>query len=322
MSTFPDGLFQYGGTPVGDVLSYSMGNVYYVVQSTHAAYADVMEEKQGIYNNDGTWRVHTTIQSALDAATTNRNDYIIVLPDSTDYDLTAALTITKSRIHLLAPSGIDGGGFPNNSVRVEQTTASTGLITVTGDCVEIGGFFFKFAQDSDGIVLSGTRWHPIVHNNFFGMKASSSGTSTYALGGTGAISHFSIYKNYFTNYNPVAMTSTDNAIAAFINIASSSSTRGVIRDNILHTGANTTVGAAILCAGYGCFIIGNYIFEDLAFGAAEAGTLTLGISNSTDCFVADNRIGIVTAGNAVAGGTAESSYCHNFEATSGGTAAT
>lgn len=322
MSTFPDGLYQYGGVPVGsEVMGLSMGNVYWVVQSTHAAYQDVRDNKQGQYHNDGSWRVHTTIQSALDATVTNRNDYVVVLPDGSDYDLTATLTLTKNRVHLVAPSGFGTHGFPTNSVRIDQTTAATAIFTVTGDCVEIGGFFLKGSLSGNMLVLSDTRWHPVIHDNFFGVKASDASSACYAVGGTGAINHFSIYDNYFTNYSPTLMTGTNNALAAFISISSNTSTRGLIRGNLMHPGANTTVGAGILCAAYGGFIIGNYLWEDTAHGGSDAGVFTLGISNATNTFCADNRIGIATEANAVAGGTADQSYCHNFEATAGGTAA-
>ena len=319
MSTFPDGLYQYGGVPVGsDLNSLVMGNVYFVLESSNAAYDDVIEARQGIYHNDGSWRCHTTIQSALDATVANRNDYVIVLPDNTDYDMTATLTMTKNRTHLLAPSGMGTFGFPNNSVRLHQETAATALITVTGDCVEIGGFFFKHMTDSEGIILSGTRWHPVIHDNFFGMACADTGSAVYGVGGTGAISHASIFGNYFCNYSPGLMTGTNNAIAAFINISSGSSTRGLIRNNIMNTGANTTVGAGIKFSGVDGFVIGNYLWENAGGGGIDAGVFTLGISTSAQCFVADNRIGIATEANAVSGGTTDQSYCENYDGTSGG----
>lgn len=318
MSIFPDGLYQYGGVPVGSALEgLAMGNVYYVLQSTNADYTNIIDKRQGIYQNDGSWRCHTTIQSALNATVTNRNDYVVVLPDGSDYDLTETLTLTKNRVHLVAPSGFGTMGFPNNSVRIDQTTAATAIATITGDCVEIGGFFLKGSLSGDMIVLSSTRWTPIIHDNFFGVKASDASSSNYAVGGTGAISHASIYSNYFCNYSPALMTGTNNALASFISLTSGSCTRGLIRNNIMNTGANTTVGAGIIFSGVDGFVIGNYLWENAGGGGVDAGIFTLGISTSAQCLVADNRIGIATEANAVSGGTADQSYVCNYEGTSG-----
>jgi hypothetical protein len=175
MSNVPDFLTHMGGVPVGSLDSLSAGNIYFVMQTTNALYDKFCAARQGVYENDGTSRVHTSIQSALDATTANRNDYVIVMPDSSDYDITAALTMSNARTHLIAPSGLGCMGMPNNSVRVHQNTAATALITVTADCVEIAGFFFKHMTDSSGIVLSGTRWTPIIHDNFFAMACADTG---------------------------------------------------------------------------------------------------------------------------------------------------
>lgn len=320
MTTFGDQVFQFGGVPVGSFDTIGAGHVYYVCQTSNSLHeTDFIQDKIGTYS-DGTNRVHTTIQSALDATVANRNDYVLVMPDSADYDLTSTLTMTKRNVHLICPAGLNGNGFPTNAARIDMT-ADDEAITVTADCVEIAGFFFKGYLDASIIHLSGTRWHNIIHDNFFGMKASSAGSGNYGIKADGACSHFSFYRNYFTNYSPSAMSGTDNAIAGFIGVTSNTSTRGLIRDNIMHTGANTAVATGINASGYGMFIIKNFLFEDSSFGGSDGGTLTLGISNSTDCFVADNRIGITTAANAVDGGTADESYCENYEASSGGTAA-
>jgi len=301
-------------------LGLGVGNVYYVVQAANTAvYTHMIKNYQRTYS-DGSKAVQVTIQAALDATVANRNDYVIVMPDSSDYDLTVALTMTKKSVHLICPAGLGTQGFPSNAARVHQNTAATAIITVTGDAVEIAGLFFKGIEGGDIITLSGTRWHPHIHDNFFGIAATAS-SNNFGIVGTGAVSHASIHDNYFTNYSPGAMTGTDNDVAAFISLSSGSSTRGLIRGNLMHTGGNTAVAAAISVAGYGFFIIDNYLWEDVAFGGTQAGTLTLGISTSADCLVAGNRIGITTAENAVSGGTADASYVDNFEGTSGGTKA-
>jgi hypothetical protein len=290
------------------------------MQSSNALYPAFNNARQGTYPDDGTTKVHTTIQAALDSCTANRNDYVIVMPDSADYDITAALTMSKARTHLICPAGLGWGGMTPNMVRIHQNTASTAYITVSADTVEIAGFFFK--QDATSrdniIVLSGTRWCPWIHDNFFGMSATAS-TSKYGIYGDGAVSHFVFEKNYFTNYNPGLMTGTDNDIAAFIGLTSASCTRGVVRDNLLHTGANTVVVAGIRLAGYGNFVIHNILWEDVAFGGSQAGTFTAGINISVDSIACDNRIGLVDETEDIQGGTADQSLICNYDGTSGGT---
>jgi len=302
-------------------LGLGIGNVYYVVQAANTHVYNYVQANYAQTYADGSVSVHTTIASALTATVANRNDYVIVMPDSSDYDITAALAMSKRNVHLICPAGMNEGGLPTNAARVHQNTNATACITVTADCVEIAGLFFKGEEGSDIITLSSTRWHAVIHDNFFGIAATAS-SNNYGIVGTGACSHCSIYNNYFTNYSPGAMSGTNNDVAAFVALTSASSTRNNINNNYMMTGANTTVAAAISYAGYGGFIVGNYIFENLAFGGSDAGTLTLGISTSTDCLVVDNKIGVVTAANAVSGGTADSSYVTNYEATSGGTLAT
>jgi hypothetical protein len=304
-----------------NALGLGVGNVYHVVQAANSyVYAHVQKNYAGKHK-DGTAAVHVTIQSALDATVANRNDYVIVWPDSSDYDSTATITMSKRDVHLICPAGLGSEGFPPNAARVHQTTAATACITISADAVEVAGLFFKGVEGGNIIDLTGTRWSPHIHDCFFGMSATAS-SANYGIYASGACSHFSFHDNYFTNYSPGLMTGTDNDIAAFIYAGTNASTRGLIRNNIMHTGGNTAVAAAISCAGYGCFIIGNYLWEDVAFGGTQAGTLTLGISTSADCLVADNRVGITTAADAVQGGTADASYVVNYEGSSGGTLST
>lgn len=299
-------------------LGLGVGNVYYVVQATNTgAYTYAMQNLQQKYT-DGSMAVQVTIQAALDATVASRNDYVIVFPDASDYDITAALTMSKKAVHLICPAGLGTNGFPLNAARIHQNTNATACITVTGDAVEIAGLFFKGEEGSDIITLSGTRWHDYIHDCFFGIAATAA-SNNYGVVGTGACSHCVISDNYFTNYSPGLMTGTNNDVAAFIALTSNTSTRNNIRNNIMMTGANTTVAAAISYAGYGGVVTGNYIWENVAFGSSDAGVLTLGISTSADCLVADNRIGIATEANGVDGGTANQSYVVNYEGTSGGT---
>ena len=93
-----------GGIDVGNV-----GNVYYVIQSTKAFYADFMSKYQQRYS-DGSYAVHPDtgngagIQAAIDACKGGRSDYILVGTGA--YSLTTALTLAgKSSVHLIGVNG-------------------------------------------------------------------------------------------------------------------------------------------------------------------------------------------------------------------------
>jgi hypothetical protein len=264
-----------------------------------------------------------TIQKGLDACTANKDDYVILMPSSTDYDITATLTMSTARVHLVCPTGIGWGGITGNTVRIHQNTAATATITVSADNIEIAGIFFKGdATQTTGniITFSGTRWCANVHDNFFGMYATAL-TANYGIYAAGAMNHFAIYNNYFTNYQPGLNTGTNNNIAAFIGITSGSSTRGIIRNNIFLTGVNTTVAAAIADASTGSIIMDNIIYQSVANGGNDAGVLTLGVSSGVDSLCLRNAICIDhgSVANAFSGQTSNQGLILNYEPQVGGT---
>jgi len=320
LTNFPNGITSFGSVVTGNDFGYGIGNVYYVCQTTNTAvYADLYR-RYGItrYDNDNSLILHTTIQSALDACVANRGDYVLVSIDSSDYDLTETLTMTKKGVHLICPFGFGSNGIGMNAARLDCTTDAP-AVTITADCVEFAGFFIKgYLNTESNIYLSGTRWHANIHDNFVGMAASSAGTGNYGIYGDGACSHMSIHHNYVCNYSPAAMTGGNNAIAGGIVFSSASCTRNIISDNIVHTGHNTTMALGIEDVGASSIVRKNLVYEVNAHGASEASTLTLGIQTAPDSCVVDNRVGIDTEANGVIGGTANCSYIANYEPTNGG----
>lgn len=312
MSTFPDGVYEYGGVPVGGLKKLDMGNIYYCAATTNSLATYRFAGKH--YTNDGSAMLHSTIQSALDATVTQRNDYVILLDNFT---LAAALTMTKSRVHLISPQGIKVGGWVGD--RSITQGAAADCITVTGNGVEIAGIWFNSYQGSD-IIDVGTTWVINIHHNYFAMGATAS-SDNYGIVGTATIQP-SIHHNFFTNHSPGAMSGTDNDIAAFIGITSGAATRGYIADNVITTGLNTAVAAAIQWSGCEVIIARNVLWESAAHGASEAGVFTLGISTAADNIIVDNKIGITTGTDAVSGGTSGESYVSNYESASGATVAT
>ncbi len=299
-------------------LPFTSGKVFIVAQTTCPNY-DVLADLFPV-DPDGDVRLHSTIQSAHDAAVANRDDYIIVVPDSNDYDVDATITISKARLHIIAPAGLGHQGFPSNAVRLHQT-GDYFMFTVTADTVEIAGFFMKLYEGKGAITYAATtRWHQHIHDNFFG-SADTDASDSSVIYGTAANNHYSIHDNYFTNYTPGAVTGTDNDLGYFINFSSDSCTRGLIKNNYLTTGVNTEVTVGIQALGVDIIVDGNVFQESIAGSGTQDGVFTKGIATSVGSMVLRNYFAMDGA-NEVSGGTTDESYVQNFESTSGGTVVT
>jgi len=295
-----------------------VGNVYYVIQANHGEVAELTDYYEKTYV-DGSTAIQSTIATALTASQAERNDYIVCRPDNDFYATSATLTMDKNDVHLIAPDGFGKNGYANFRT-VIQETGSYALLTVTGHGVEIGGFFFAGKQGYSIITYgTGTVWAAYVHDNYFGMNATSGNTNNYGVYSGGSLNNYCIRDNTFSNFSPGATTGSNNAIAAFIGVTSGGSTRGLIKGNVLYTGSNTTVAAGIKAMSYEGTVIENYLWEDIAAAGVDAGTFTEGIRTGGNSFVARNVISIATAGNAVEGGTADQTHILNYEGTDGGT---
>lgn len=128
------------------------GNVYVVFNSSDEAYVQYYKDHNQIYD-DGTEMVQTSIASAVTAATTNRND-IIILNAQGAHTPTSMLTITKNRLHFFG-LGMRGGavGFGARArVTMGDSTVSAdiALMQNTG----VGNTFDNIKFDSSSIVAA------------------------------------------------------------------------------------------------------------------------------------------------------------------------
>lgn len=293
-----------------------VGNVYYVIQSTHGEVDELTDYHEKTYV-DGSSAVQGTIATALTASQAERNDYIVLRPDNDFYANSATLTMDKNDVHLIAPSNI-GTGMANFRI-VVQETGSAALLTVTGHGVEIAGLFLVGKAGETILDYgSGTVWSAFVHDSYFAMEGANGDTGNYGIHSTGALNSYCIRDNTFTNFSAVP-TGDQNAIAAFIGITNNSSTRGLIKGNVLHTGTNTAVAKGILAVGIAPIIVENYLWEDVQLGSAEAGTFTIGIETSLDGLVANNVISQANNDNTFSGGTGDQSFVQNYNSEDGGT---
>ncbi len=112
MTTVGDGLYQYGGMPVGPL---GIGNVYYVYDSTSTSAPDMVKRYGKSRYKDGSLPLHKHVSTssvvttdglaaALALTVEDRNDYVIMMPG--DYYVDEALVMDKRGVHLVCPAGM------------------------------------------------------------------------------------------------------------------------------------------------------------------------------------------------------------------------
>ena len=114
MTTFADGIFQFGGLPVGNgTIPTTFGNVYFV------------DAVNGVNTGSGSspagaWK---TVEYAYSRVKNNNDDIIAIRGGSTDNVLAASLAVTGSRVHFI---GLDGGWRQYGQGAKISVTASSG----------------------------------------------------------------------------------------------------------------------------------------------------------------------------------------------------
>lgn len=138
MTTFADGLYQFGGQPVGTGIPPTSGNVYFVNYTTGSNAGSGKNMSQP-------WK---TIEYAYDQVTTN-NDDVIVLMGSATHVLSAMLTVSKSRVHFIGIDGTDGRLYGQNAkVSLTATTGATNVFTMKNTGVRNSFTNIKFINES------------------------------------------------------------------------------------------------------------------------------------------------------------------------------
>ncbi|KKL51555.1 hypothetical protein LCGC14_2294320 [marine sediment metagenome] len=289
-----------------------VGNVYRVIKSSESYFNDFRADHDFEYS-DGSRSVHADdgsgdgIQSALDACVANRNDYVIVQPSESDYDLTAVLTLSKKSVHLLCPAGFGLERGSTNAARLEQTTASTEIFIVSGASVEIAGFYLKHKQNVTAIQLNTAgAYAPNIHHNNIAMNTTSTTSQAmiHAVGDGGA--YGDIHHNWIYSSG-----GNDTTIAAIIAIAASATMAEVTNNQItIGDGLTATVGIQNLAT--------KGMVADNRFGQAGAdSTWTHCIQVSSFGNAIGNR-GVVADGIIVVGGASDSSFSDNMNGVNGG----
>ncbi len=292
--------------------SMGVGNVYRVIKSTESYYDQFVADEQFEYS-DGSAAVHTDIQSALDATVDSRNDYVIVQPSDSDYELTLALTLSKKSVHLVCPGGMGNDVGATNAARLDQNSAGLAVFTVSDSSIEIAGFYIKNDPGFTTIDLAQNAYAPNIHHNDFIMLFSGTdgepvidnvvvGNSLNDGGSWG-----SIERNWFVG------AQSWTTLAKIINYHSNA-TAARIRFNEFTIGDGGVVTLAVANDSVKGAVDYN-VFK--GGGGGSGGTFTHCVDVHASGSAVGNR-GTVADSVLVVGGTSDASFSDNMNAVNGG----
>ena len=312
-------IMRKGVSPISDLRGggnlglLGAGNVYRVIKSDEP-YVDQFMADHLFEHTDGSPSVHTDIQAALDATVEARNDYVLVQPSDSDYDLTAALTLSKKAVHLIGLGGQYGNGC-GNAVRLHQTGAYS-VMTLTDAAVEVSGFYLKHYATKGGITIGDGTYGIHVHHNYIAMNLSG-GTNEPMIGPL--IADASGYAGAWSTFehNFIQSQGGANATIAAISRINPQGTG----DRVQHTqiGIGDTNNTATV--GIKNDAIKGMVNDCDFFAyqtASGAGVFTHCISTHASGVAYGNR-GNVADGEIVTGGTDELSHILNYNSVAGGT---
>ena len=296
------------------------GKIFYVVNAADTEVYNYLSEMI-LPDTDGTIRLYSAtsltadvaIQAALDACVANRNDYVVIMPSSTNYSITTAISVSKKGVHIVCPTGL-GGNFPiGNTARLKSIVAATPVFAIAAntEAVEIAGLYIKNYADVAAITVDTGCSALNIHNNMFPMVWTTSPVASIV--GTGsAFAWSSIEHNQWISETGSQVTA---AIAA-INIQTTATGARVCHNEVTLGDRNVaTVAISNLAAkGHTDF----NVFSESGGAAANigggsyGGTITKCIAISTSACAIGN-LGAVATTHMVTGGTAAISYSENYD---------
>ncbi len=121
LTNFPNGITSMGTPILGEGIPATEGSVYFV---DYGAGSDGVSAKANSIT-----RAFKTIDKALSTVTTNKNDVIALVGNST-HTLTEMLTVSKSRVHFVGLDGASRMYGQGAKVSLGVTTAATDIATV------------------------------------------------------------------------------------------------------------------------------------------------------------------------------------------------
>lgn len=308
MTTYADGLYQYGGMPVGPNMM-DVGNIYFVNNSPTSAKGIELTKRFGATRySDDSLMLHTTPTTAITACIGGRNDYVILSTGT--YALTTAITLTgKSSVHLIGQNGLGMDIGTAGAVILRQDGNYT-TITNNAFC-ETAGLQIENKIGYSAIdVPTGIGWTNIHHNLF---KVSLSAGIDCVNYGSGA-SWGSIHHNKFVQW-----ASTGGRACIYIPDQATTAVT-VANNDILAFGDGLVWDNGIYHYGLGGLVRDNYIGESGGTAAIGGATITVAINVGVATNVANNRTCVAT-GQGLNGGTANITFVDNRDGQAGGATA-
>jgi hypothetical protein len=288
------------------VLGHGVGEVFYVCLATSAA--DILVH-QALEKRVASDHLFTDIQTALDACTANRNDYVLVMPHAGTITLTAALTMSKKNVHLIAPGGLGRKNGANNSTRIQAASACYAINISAASC-EVAGFYIKNYSALSSIYLgdSSSAVAPHIHHNTFFMTVATGSNApaiTSSATGDGGWSGC-IEDNFFMTYGAAGSPT----MTAVISLSGAAGMVQINRNVIIPLCAVTS---AISAPGVGGQICDNYILQPDAYAGSNTGTIETAITAGTASMVFRNMLGVENDDDVAGLGTysGQQNYSHS-----------
>ena len=173
MTTFADGLYQFGGQPVGTGLPPTPGNIYFV---DYTRGADAGPGK----SPNSPWK---TLEYAYSQVTSNNDDVICLMGNAT-HVLSAMLDISKNRVHIIGIDGTNGRLYGQNAkVSLTATSGATNVFTMKNTGIRNSFVNIKWINEStvaEGLYCVGEGGEYALYSNCEFYKSTDLNETTAA----------------------------------------------------------------------------------------------------------------------------------------------
>jgi hypothetical protein len=173
MTTYPDGLYQFGGVPV-PMGGIPPGGTHYWVNPSHALASD------GNIGTDPNAPL-STLAAAEDKCVANRHDTVHYVAGSSGLTLTAALTWDKNYTHLIGHAAPTRVAQRTRIFQLSTLTGASPLVDITASgCIFSNLYIFQGVDDATSLINVRVRGG---RNYFWNVHFAGGGHATQAIDG-------------------------------------------------------------------------------------------------------------------------------------------
>jgi hypothetical protein len=296
---------------VGSPMAMGIGNVYHVVKTSEVYYSDIVK-RWGYTYADESQSLQNSIAGAVKACVANRNDYVIVNPSQSDYDISSVLVLAKKAVHLICPAGLGYDVGATNAARVHQNTAASALMALSNSAIEIAGFYLKPYADISHLTIAAGSYGLNIHHNFFTLSWGSGPAPAILCAGDGGAWGIVAYRNLFQSM------SGDNVTCASLITIGSSATGARCNHNTIIIGDGNTLTVGITNSAVKGETNFNTFSESGGLGVGSGGHIAKAVSIHATGHAIGNRVAGAD-GTFASGGTAGHSFADNQSGGTGNT---